>query len=151
MVFLEGLGQTQDLFCINETLSIGNLFGTGNHQSLAFLHGLDKCACLNHGFLGPGVQPRHTPTQQFGLEAAHLEILGIDVCDFKLAPRRGLDMRGNLYDWAMDSNGKQAGTLVVRDGYSNWVYLSPKHLQWHNGDYHKMDDMLTHSLVAEIA
>jgi len=52
---------------INKTHPVGNLLGAGDHQALAFLHGLDVTRGLQQGFMRTGIEPGGTAAE--GLHA----------------------------------------------------------------------------------
>src|ERR1700704_3409932 len=71
---------------------------TGDHQPLPLLDGLDVVGGLHQRLVRASVEPGNTSRQLLDVELTALEIRAVDVCDFELAARGGLELRSNVDD-----------------------------------------------------
>src|SRR5436190_12026594 len=75
-----------------------NLLETPDHQSLAFLDGLNVARGLHQRLVRAGIEPRHTSGQLFDDELTVPEIRLIDIGNLELASGRRLQSRGDVDD-----------------------------------------------------
>ena len=101
----------QFLAC-NPAVTICNLFGSGDHDALPLLNDLHKLGCLHERVHRAGVQPGVATAEQLHVERAVLEVHAVEVGDFQLAARRGLDLLCKL-DYALVVE-IETGDSVVR-------------------------------------
>ena len=81
--------QNPKLGSVDKAFVEGDLFDTGDFESLAFLDGLHEAACLLQGFVRSCVKPGESPAEQLDMQGAALQILAVDVGDLQFSAREG--------------------------------------------------------------
>ena len=79
-------------------MTVCNLFGRGDHDTLTLLNDLHKLRRLNKRVHRAGVQPRIAAAEQLHVERAVLEVHAVKIGDFQLAACRRLDLLCQIYD-----------------------------------------------------
>ena len=90
--------QVLDLRGRDESHPVGDLLDAGDLEPLPGLDGLDVVGGLDQRLGRAGVEPGEPAAEPLDAELAALEIVAVDVGDLQLAPRRGLQVRGDLDD-----------------------------------------------------
>src|SRR5580700_483572 len=81
---VEGGGEAFELRGVDVSGAIGDLFGTGDLQSLALLDGLDESGSFEQRVVRAGVEPCHATAHDLGVQLAAIEIEPVEVGDLQL-------------------------------------------------------------------
>ena len=91
-------GEAAELVGVDIAEAVGDLLGAGDLEALAVLDGLDEVGGVEQGVVGAGIEPGEAAAEDLGAEFAAVEVPGVDVGDFELAARAGLEIAGNVDD-----------------------------------------------------
>ena len=70
----------------------GDLLGAGDLEPLPGLDGGHELGGLEHGLVGPGVEPGDAAAEGDDFQLAFFEIEAVEVGDFQFAARRGFEV-----------------------------------------------------------
>ena len=105
---------------VNEALAVGDLFNTTHLQALAALDDLHELGGLHEALEGASVEPGRAAVHDLDAELAAAQVLAVDVSDFVLAARRGLEVGGDVDDLVVVE--VQSGDRVVALGLCGFFF-----------------------------
>ncbi len=100
----------------DEALAQGDLLDAGDLQPLPLLDGLDEVGGLEQRFVRARVEPGEAAAEELDVQLPRSQVDAVDVGDFQLAARRGLQAGGDLDHLVVVE--VEAGDGVVRLGLS---------------------------------
>src|SRR5206468_1749544 len=92
------LAELLELRRVDEALEKRDLLDTGDLQALALFERLDELRAAQERIIRAGVEPGDAAAHGLDGKLAAREVRAIDVGDFKLAARRGLEVLRRLHD-----------------------------------------------------
>jgi hypothetical protein len=116
IVFGQRLCQLLQLHGFDEAIAVGNFFKSGHFQTLSDFDGLNEIAGFHKALVGAGVKPSIATVQAFQIELVGFKVCAVQICNLKLAPRRWLEVGGDVKDLVFEEKKACDGIVALGAG-----------------------------------